>query len=324
MIKEDAPPFEQIDLYWRVSCEEMFFSYDLPKFQTGYLRVRYSKRDLFIKTYDSNSQLPEMVSTNGGSVLLLTMAKKQVRSEIGNWAKNSITKIALGKLEKGYLMSNTGKEYQVVSRVVTKDIYTNSGTVIKDVQQAKNMGNGFYTTKGISQFDYYATQGIRVKFLGVLKELGNIFSLLSIADLTKDFDENGPDYSQPFTMSLGAFTPINQLAGVIISDMVSDMEGNFEEAFQQELAEAKAEGLKAVKMLVKDNIYGYDIEDISVITAESLLKGEFKTYSEFKDCDISNQEEEINDEFVSILVRKLNHPISNKDIFQIESIFINK
>ncbi len=325
MIKQDAPPFKQIDLYWEVSCDELFFSHDLPKFQTDYLRVRHSKRDLYIKTYDNTTQLPEMVSTNGGLVLLFNMAKGEVigdvKDKIVNWAEKTITKVALGKLEKGYLMSNTGTEYQVTSRVVNKNIYTNDGTIIKDAKQAKNMGNGFYTTKGISQYDYYATQGVRVKILGVLKELGNIFDLLDLANFAREANEKGLDHSKPLSIPLGVLTPLNNLAGVIISDMVADIDETHEAVFQQELAKAKEEGLEAVERLVSNNSFGYVCEPVRSNTAQKLIQGKYINYEELLEFDSS---EEARGEDVYILRKNMKHPLSLKDITIIETIFINE
>ncbi len=147
--------------------------------------------------------------------------------------------------------------------------------------------------------------------------------MLAFANFAREANEKGLDHSKPLSIPLGVLTPLNNLAGVIISDMVAGIDETHEAVFQQELAKAKEEGLEAVKSLVSYNDFGYEMEEISTITANSLLKGEFVDYSKFKDEDASNKLEEIN-ELITVLVRKLKHPISGQEIFQIETFFIKK
>ncbi len=68
--------------------------------------------------------------------------------------------------------------------------------------------------------------------------------------------EQGLEHSKTLPLPLGPFTPINALAGLMVSDLVADIDETHEQAFQLELTQAKEEGLEAVKRLVGHNSFG--------------------------------------------------------------------
>ncbi|MBL4559644.1 MAG: hypothetical protein JKX79_01530 [Labilibaculum sp.] len=93
--------------------------------------------------------------------------------------------------------------------------------------------------------------------------------------------KNGFDTSKPLSIPMGPLSPINDLAGVLIQQYSNDLEETLEMLVQQELAEAKEEGLKGVQRFVYNNSNSkknkYDLMAISTETAGKLLQGEFKT-----------------------------------------------
>ena len=138
--------------------------------------------------------------------------------------------------------------------------------------------------------------------------------------------KNGFDTSKPLSIPMGPLSPINDLAGVLIQQYSNDLEETIEMLVQQELAEAKEEGLKGVQSFVYNNSNSkknkYDLMAISTETAGKLLRGEFKTMSKLKGFD---SEIESFDKPISILFRSVKNPNRGGDFMQvIESIFLKQ
>ncbi len=291
---------QKIELYWKVKFGN--YKKDLPDKKEDFLRVGYNDRDLFIKTPKEGYNLPELYSGDGSPMLIMEFAKAEIISElkskgislIEQQADAVITNIALTKLEKGILVGSTGKEY-TTSRITTKDIYKNDGTVLKGVNQGENFGNKVMTTKGISQFDYQATNGLRVKVLGLLKQLGTAVDIFNYFQFVKD---GGPDTSEALQLNLGPLTPLMDLAGVLVADMKSDMQDQLSDLQRKKFDATKLQGWDAVRKYINatKQVPEYDDNsltwmDVSPVTANKLLQGEFKTFEELVDC---NDFEDIN------------------------------
>ncbi len=143
--------------------------------------------------------------------------------------------------------------------------------------------------------------------------------MLAFANFAREVNEKGLDHSKPLSIPLGLLTPLNNLAGVIISDMVADIDETHEAVFQQELAKAKEQGLEAVDVLVNSfPKYGYRIESLKQETVDRILKGSFTTIKELWKFDDDSDGEEVN-----VLLQSKKHPMSSTDIYVIETIFIN-
>lgn len=318
-------PLKEIEMYWTADCDEVGLKQDLPADKGQYLKVRYSKRDLYVKPATTGYHLPEMVSSKGGLLLLVNMGQDKAKEFLGGKIDSAISGIALAKLEAGKLISNQGKEYTRGAEVIkTKDVYTSEGKLLKNVSQADNMGNASYTTKGISQYDYFATVGTRVKILGFLKQSLDIFDVYDLFKFAKATHENGLDHSKPLSIPLGPLTPISSLAGILVSEMANDIDQSLEEVFQMQLDEAKELGVEAVKYIAKHNDYRYEVVEIYKSTSQKMLQGKFKTYLELDDFNTTWGIDHYNEEKVAILSRKVTDPITKKDNYIIETLFINE
>ncbi|MFA9372125.1 MAG: hypothetical protein ACERIH_10485 [Labilibaculum antarcticum] len=317
----------KIELYWEVKYGKKINEKILSE-----LKVGFSDKTLYFKSPVDGHNLPELISYDGSPLVLMKlgggMIKGQVKSKIGKaFGKsidNAISHIALTKMEKGIMVANTGKLYTNASNIYARDIYTNDGTLLKDVKQRKpfgfNDGGVATTTKGISQYDYHATEGKRVKVLGLLKEAGHFLDFASLLSSAQD----GFDTSKPLSIPMGPLSPINDLAGVLIQQYSDDLEETLERVVQDELAEAKEKGLKGVQSFVYNNRNSkkdkYNLLAISAETANKLLQGEFKTIDELNK-DVSNS---LDDKEIYILYREVRNKNRKEDIYIIETIFLNK
>jgi len=124
---------------------------------------------------------------------------------------------------------------------------------------------------------------------------------------------------------MGPLSPINDLAGVLIQQYSDDLEETIEMVVQQELAEAKEEGLKGVQRFVYNNSNSsknkYDLMAISAETACKLLQGEFKIIEDLEDYQSSVDN---NNNLVQILYRTVKNMNREEDVCIIETIFIDE
>ena len=327
---------QTLELYWEVSYGKR--KKELPQNDENHLKVGYGDKNLFFTTpLASSYNLPELFTDDGSPILMMKFAKDIVANElekagikfVEQLAESAITNIVLTKLEKGYLGTNVGKIMQK-SKVYTKDLFTNDGTLIKDAKIASNSGyrtpDGIVTTKGISQYDYFANNGARVKLLGFVKQIGTAFDIFNFAKVLLNYANEGLNSSKAPTLNLGPLTPLWDLAGVLVSDRKAELDMLLEEQVQREIDAAKLKGLAATRQAIKkwnhNKEYQWDIMSVSSVTANKLLQGEFKTFEELEDS------REINAAFskeTSILYRKVENP--NRQGYTnyiIESFFINE
>ncbi|QKX05100.1 hypothetical protein HN014_09270 [Aquimarina sp. TRL1] len=334
VITDDWSP--HIELYWDISYTKndgVSISATMPRNQRDYLKVALSDRTLYIKTPVGGYDLPEFISYEGEPMLLMELGKGMLESNlkdkalgiIEEKAAEQIKKIAFTKLNKGYLVDNNGKLY-TNERLVYKyhELYTNSGEVFENVERAKNFGfkhqgKPLTTTKGISQYDYFAKNGKRVTVLRMLTNVGNAFNVFSFLKAA----EQDIDPTAPLPLDFGPLSPIADLTGVLAQEMKADLDEIQEEIVQQELLAAKLQGLEAVKKCVRSydhtTDYQWELIDISDQTANKLLKGEFKTFKELRafDAKIESFERPI-----KILYRNMENK-EDQIIQVIETIFLN-
>ncbi|MBN1464098.1 MAG: hypothetical protein JW922_10590 [Paludibacteraceae bacterium] len=319
---------QSLELYWLASFRH--HKKELPTNDNDYLRVGYSERDLFFKTPIASHNLPELKAYDGSPILLMRCTeldmgdlKDEAINIFGKKIDSAITNIALTKLEKGTLVSNTGKITVKNSQIYTRDIYTNEGKLLEDVKIRKNYGNKTVTTKGISQFDYFSNVGTRVKVLGFLKQVS---SAIDVFDFIKVLQEGGPNTSKALSIELGSLTPLWDLAGILVDNQKAELDMWLEEVVQQEIDNAKLQGIEATRIAIRkwnhNKEYKWDILDVSAVTANKLLRGEFKTFEELESYG-SVTGELISK--ISILYRRVeNKSRKGRSNYIIETIFINE
>lgn len=287
---------ESIELYWEI----VYGSYkkSLPKKTENYLRVTQSDRTLYFKPPIVGHNLPELMSKDGSPLLLMEFIKGKVKGKIISKALKfikdeigtSISTIALTKLERGSLVTNTGRvQTNAQSIIYQKDTYTNDGTLIEDLKSRKNWGNANETTKGISQYDYFTQTGKRVRILGFLK---NIDTALDFFDLLKFGMKEELNTASPLgSMGLGAigaiggaFALVNSVAGLLVKQMKEEDSIYMEEVVQKELRMAKETGLEGIRRFVHqwghNEEYKYILLPLFEETVNELLNGKFLNISD--------------------------------------------
>ena len=100
-----------------------------------------------------------------------------------------------------------------------------------------------------------------------------------------------------------------------------------EEQVQREIETAKLEGLAATRQVIRkwnhNKEYQWDIMEVSPVTANKLLQGEFKTFDEL---EISKDEDMgFYSNLVNVLYREVSNPNRNNFLnYIIETIFIDE
>ena len=321
---------KKIELHWEVKYGTKLKT----RLDSSFLHVGFSDKTLYFKSPTAGHNLPEFISYDGSPLLLMKLGgkilKDEVQKKVGNIIGKSIDKtisnIALTKMEKGSLVTNTGQIYTKNSSIYTKDIFTNDGKLLKDIKQRKNFGfkqgEEIVSSKGLSQYDYFSTTGKRVKLLGFLKSASHLFDFASLLNSAKD----GFDTSKPLSIPMGPLSPINDLAGVLIQQYADDLDETLEMVLQEELAMAKKEGLKGIQQFVYNNSNSkknkYDLMAVSAETVGKLIQGEFKTFDELKYYTLScGDESNLN---LQVLYREVYNKNRKDDMYIIETIFIDE
>lgn len=338
MIKDDHDNAfslnESLELYWEVSYNNKYKT-ELPKDDDNYLLVGQNNKTLYIKTPAPNHNLPEFISNDGEPMLLMEFAKgfvkgkvkKKILSIATEQAGKSIKQIAFTKLKKGYMVDNNGKIYAGKRLIYEyKKMYTNSGELFENVEKGKNFtynhGNGVNTTKGISQYDYFSKNGKRVTFLGMVKNIGNVFDIFNVVKFAMD----DLDTSEPLPLDFGPLSLIFDLAGVLVQQQKAEDDLWLEETVQLEIDEAKLLGLEATRKAINtwnhNKEFDWDLLPIYNSTANKLLSGEFETLN-----DLLNYESNVIDDFnknITILYRTVKNENKETSVDVIETLFINE
>ncbi|PZW39261.1 hypothetical protein LX95_02403 [Mesonia algae] len=293
---------ESIELYWEVIYGKR--KKLLPYSTDNYLNVAQSDRTLYFKPPAFGHNLPQLMSNDGSPLLPMKFIKGKVQSKltkkavkfVNNTINKEISNIAMTKLEKGSLVTNTGREQiNPYANIYNYDeIYTNDGTLLKDLKKRKNWGNTNETTKEISQYDYFTKTGKRLQVLGFLKNVG---TTLGFFDVLKFGMEDSLDTDSPLgSMGIGglgniggSFALVFSVAGLLMKEMKEEDDIVMEEIVQQELAQAKLSGLEGVRKFVSDwghnKEYKYDLLPLQEDTVNELLSGKFENLAGVLDYD---------------------------------------
>ncbi|WP_417784752.1 hypothetical protein [Tenacibaculum sp.] len=197
----------------------------------------------------------------------------------------------------------------------------------------KNFGNKYITTKRIDQFYFFTKNGSKVEFLNFLKiaenntvslVFDNVTDILDIMDLMED----GIDTSKPLSLPIRDpyISVAFELLGLISLQQYKEGELFIEEVMQQEIDEAKVQGLEATRRAISqwnhNKEYQWELLLISKETTNKLLSGEFKTFEEFQDFNVENRPDEYAK--TEILYRKKKNKVREGYDYIIETIFINE
>lgn len=263
-------------------------------------------QDLFVEL-NSYNKFPELYDETGCQLVVASIIDTlQDSGIIENTAKNMQEQLVLVKLEKGYMVDNTGKIYSHTTakggvREVSKTVIsTNEGKVL-EVFKGKNFGGvrngGVFTTKGIDPVSFLAKNGVKGKALGVLRRTGTIMDIFNIADFMRD--------AHAGEASLSSLPMIGSVIGLIVDQQIEEMREVMENWRQEELSKAKKEGLAAVKKLVNDWRYwngaarkndmselksgeiAYRLFEITPDTASQILQGNFREFGRMLEYNIS-------------------------------------
>lgn len=111
---------ESIELYWELVYGKR--KKTLPKSTSNYLDVAQSDRTLYFKPPAFGHDLPQLMSNDGSPLLPMKFIKGKAQSElsskaidfVNNQIDKQISNIAMTKLEKGSLVTNTGRVQKIL------------------------------------------------------------------------------------------------------------------------------------------------------------------------------------------------------------------
>ena len=280
--------------------------------------IYYGDPLLYIRPKEGSYRFPELYTTDGCEIviseLFLDYVSDKIVDSIEEGAKQQIKNIALLKLEKGKMVTNTGKVYTGNRKIYEATYYTIDGSKVT-VKQGKNFGfqvdGKIVTTKGINQYHFFANNGMRVSIFRLLKHTSMILDVFSFFDWAKD----------PKSSLSIPFVP-DAIVGIAIECVVQDIEEGISVAIENRLQVAKTEGIDAVRRFVNSWKPNSGIEfkllKISTKTASDILHGKFKTLHEVELREY-NEADAIN--WVYILVRIVDTPKSYAPEAIIETFF---
>lgn len=271
------------------------------------------------------------------------LAKDKSLEKIAKYAKEANMKLALVKLQKGYMIDTMGVIYTNVTtkgtqrKIIKEFIYTNEGLKI-EVLKGRNFGGvrqgTTYSTKGIDQIKAMSRYGFKAKAWTMLSKIsGNLTNLFDAAQLVLDLGNDKRSFS-----SIPGFSPLS--AGVAALGMIGDVEWgkldqDINELRVQELERRKKQGLFMLRDFINKDVnavgrskaqFGYPLDEgeftyylrgITKDTASKLLAGEFKTIHEL----FLLFDDRISPEVV-ILLKKVGHPDFVETIYIIETFYI--
>ncbi len=327
---------ESIELYWEVTYGKR--KKTLPKSSSNYLDVAQSDRTLYFKSPAPDHNLPQFLSNDGSPLLPMKFIKGKVKGKLTKKALNfidnivdqEISSIAMTKLEKGSLVTSTGRvQTNPYAAIYNYDeVYTNDGTLIENLKKRKNFGNQSETTKGISQYDYFTTTGKRVQVLGFLKNIG---TGLDFFDVIKFGMEDELDtYSPMGAMGIGglgtiggSFALVFTVAGILVKQLKDEQDAWLEESVQQELAQAKLRGLEGVREFINNwghnEKFAFKLEKFSKTVVNKILNGSCESLSEAREN--SNDTSDSSADYVTLFYR-ISYNNEKEDYIEVlETIF---
>lgn len=271
--------------------------------------IYYGDPLLFVRPKEGVHRFPELYTTDGCEIVISELTLDYISDEISgeivdlveNVAEKQIKTIALLKLKKGKMVTNTGKVYTGNRKLYEKTYHTIDGSMIS-VKQGKNFGfkvNGkVVTTKGINQYDFFAKNGLRVSILGILKHTNTILEVFSFFDWARDPKSS---LTIPYVSEY--------IFGIALESVLQDLDDGMEAMIEGNLQKAKEEGIDAVRRFVNswkpNSGINFKLLRISSETASDIQHGKFRTLGEVESRSYNEPD---NIESVYILVRIVDDP----------------
>jgi hypothetical protein len=329
-----------VELFFKIRYQED--EEPLPVSYGDYLKVGYNIDDnIVIKPAVSGYNFPEIFTCSGNRILIFVENHPQQAGEnpgmnlgeigiaIGQEIAGAIDvqklydktyRIAVRELEQGKLVTS---EMEIIrSKRMYKDPivqYARDGIEFR-VKRAVNFGfkNAYVhegklvTTKGINQIEYFASAGIKnklLRFSAKFLECG----VLDLSFLVHDAAEG----------KISTFPPID----MIVDQTIADMDEDLEEQFRVDKENAKRKGAEAMQSFVKNDYraekHNYkDSKFVSNETLKAILSGQLKNFMKTENYDFEQKHPE-RPKNNYLLIQKTIHPVENKGIYIIESIFIS-
>ena len=232
---------------------------------------------LFIRPSDTDPRFPELYSNEGDELQIIEMVLDLKALDGVKWiSQQYIEAIAIAKLKKGNLVTNTGKEVTTKRMGVDKEFITPSGEKIY-LQRGVNFGYRFkgeiVTTEGIDQFKYFSSKGLGVTILGSLKMLGTILDVFSIFDW--GLDPKSKSLPIPF---------VPNIMGIALERVIEIVDEGINLTVKNMLQKAKEGGVKTAEKFANSwrSTSGIQFQtlEISKNIASKIIHGEFKTINE--------------------------------------------
>ena len=333
-------------LYWKATYGNSIKNIAIK----SYLKIFYSTRTLYVVGSNDSFRLPELYNMNGAELVYTVIEGVHDLAEdsIKAFADKHINRIALVKLEKGNMIDNRRKVHTDITargtqRIVSaRTCFTNEGVEIRTVQGRNFTLPDGTTTKGISQIDYFANYGSKVKLIRLLKHTGTIVNAFEFSNILLSAFKP-LDHSKPLSIPIVTGNPLVDIAANVILNIFgmqvhvfcAEIDETLEMQKRKELEEAKKQGIESVGQLVKrwiasrwattingdlkPNRVEYNIMGISNETASKIIQGKVtKFQEEVYSIEISNKNPDI-----QILYRREKDPFKESERFVIETFFIN-
>lgn len=203
-IAEEKDYRPTIELYFDITYRNKKNEKVIFELDNAILNVGYSLRNLYIRKPISQYSLPELLTSNGDTLVFAIGETLEIEDKIKDKIVESLDGsryfLAARTLKSGALVTNTDV-IKFKKRVYTYDIYKNDGTLVK-VTKGSNFGwnqSGKVTTKGISQIDYFSNKGIGNNILKIAKNAVELWDIKDIAELLTG-DSRFNTYSTSFRL----------------------------------------------------------------------------------------------------------------------------
>lgn len=306
----DEPIVNRRTIYWKANIGKKTIKID------SHLDVFLSNRTLYVMPSPNDDRTPQLYTSSGEELIVVELVAGQLIDRIPIATDFAVKHIALAKLEKGYMATNTGKVYTNSRQTYTVQYFTEDNLIVK-TRQGHNFGylakNGTsVTTKGINQYAFFSNTGSSVKLLGMLKSAGPIYDVFNILKFGMSEDN---------TQSLPIPLPGIGVLNCMVDNLVCNYETGANGIVIENMQAAKKQGLMAVRALVdakshvKKGVW-YELLNVSKETANKILLGEIRTYNDMRKLAKDSTPE------VALLYRFQTDNIKKSDICIIETFYL--
>lgn len=332
-----GPNIHYRKLYWEANYGKRIKNEQIDAF----LKVFFSKKKLYIKPSSLDNKFPEMYSKEGEYILPVIIQPcliEKMEDQVSNVIEKGQAKYALARLAKGHMVDNQGVIHKIgESRYVSRariveemTISTNEGLILKTtrskdlIYSVRESGERVvHTSKGIDQYGFWINDSKAKIFHidGLIRNTGNLLDLFDLTKFGTDLDHGSP------LPAIGAATGIGMLVdvlGIVAYERFDEIEAEIQQAYDTQratvLTNAKAQGLDKVKRLLVLEDKEYDLLDINKEIASRIQEGKYDTIENIIEDANLIEPENLN---ITILYRRIKHPLSSENIVILETFFID-